>query len=151
MTEAEQDRVFVNLSDQIHAALMRPVTELRDKLQRKFREIDHECEQQYRQIDSDATLANVNKEFLLHNNHLRELERKWQIVFDELNELDRQDLEKDTAEILKRDPKSKACFDRQREVLQEELQQLTLKRDQKVESRKAKMRRDFPDVFKPPK
>lgn len=141
MTEAEQDRVFVQLSDLIHAALLRPATEMRNKIQQMFREVDHEFEPQYRKTDSDPSLSRVDKDYFLGMWQIANIDKKRGIVLDELTELDR----RYANERIRRDQagekdsvSDKTLHNLQRKFLQEELQRLSQKRDQINEPIKAR-------------
>jgi TIR domain-containing protein len=84
MDRAEQEATFVTLAEKVHAILTRPITELREKIERKYREIDREFEAKIRQIRSDATLSNKDQEFLSLMWRTAMLDRKRNDVLEEL-------------------------------------------------------------------
>jgi len=137
MTEAEQDRVFVNLTEQIHASLVRPVTELREKLQQKLRESDRKFEKEHRQFSVDQ----LTKEdgFVEIMRDVSQLDLKREIVMRELVELDNKGA--DRARMLEKGvtfPESEwACDEAQHEFLHEELEKLGRQRDQAIERGRA--------------
>ena len=164
MTEPEQERIFVDLANQIHASLMRPVTELREKLQQKFSEIDREIDREFelhRKINWDPTLANDEAARMLGFGFTHEMEhlyRKLHIVMKEIAELD----DKQAEQAVRRDKAYRKgvilqplkWLDLQREFLEEELQKLNWQLDQKGKERNAthlEFRRELPHIFKDPK
>lgn len=140
MTEAEQDRVFVELSDQIHAALSKAVIELRNRLQNGFREFDREAEKESRKLDSDPSLKDRDKQFLLAMIQSTFIGRKKTLIWDELQKLNKIRLD----EARKCDqqgatalPPDANCDDQQREVLEEEERALDLKDEEAIRTMRA--------------
>lgn len=139
MTEAEQDRIFVHIADQIHAALAGPLTELPAEIQKDFREIDQKMEAKRRKIRTDMTMTEKDKEFFDVMWQLAMLDSKRERMLEEIVELDR----KNAARIIDGTASSAPAVNEtrsklQREFLLEELQKLNQQRD----SAMAKVRKE---------
>lgn len=139
MTEAEQDRIFVHIADQIHAALAGPLTELPAEIQKDFREIDQKMEAKRRKIRTDMTMTEKDKEFFDVMWQLAMLDSKRERMLEEIVELDR----KNVARIIDGTASSAQAVNEtrsklQREFLLEELQKLNQQRD----SAMAKVRKE---------
>ena len=145
MTEAEQDRIFVHIADQIHVALTGALTELPDKLQKDFREIEQKREATRREIRTDTTMTEKDKEFLDGMWQVQILDSKRERLLEEIIELDR----KNAARIIAGTASSAHGVNEtrsklQREFLREELEKLNQERNS-VMARVRSERGDLPN------
>jgi hypothetical protein len=122
MPEVEQDRVFLNLAEQIHVALTKP---LRDRLRKLLGEVEREFQTKYGELENDARLKEREKEFLKGMWQVAELDKKRGLVLEEVVACDSQ-----TAQAASSgEAANKGAHELQRGFLMEELQRLNRERE----------------------